>query len=80
MSGESEPRSATIASESINVYAEVCTAAGSALGECPIEYTARAPSAAGSMLTLLVTALLPVILIGSFIYFMMRQAQREKVR
>ena len=33
------------------------------------------PSAAGSIITLLITALLPVLLIGAFIFFMMRQAQ-----
>ena len=33
------------------------------------------PSAAGGILTLLITALLPVLLIGGFIFFMMRQAQ-----
>jgi cell division protease FtsH len=32
-------------------------------------------SAAGGILTLLITALLPVLLIGGFIFFMMRQAQ-----
>lgn len=68
----------TIASESINVYAEVCAAAGADLGQCPIEYTALGTSEAGQWLGLLISALLPVLLIGAFIYFMMRQAQRGK--
>jgi ATP-dependent Zn protease len=76
LSAEAQPRRTTVASESINVYAEVCTAAGAQLGDCPIEYVAVGPSAAGQWLGLLITALLPVLLIGGFIYFMMRQAQR----
>ncbi|MGH2357353.1 MAG: hypothetical protein ACRDGJ_04995 [Candidatus Limnocylindria bacterium] len=78
LGGASESRTVAIASESINVYAEVCAAAGAQLGECPISYEARAPSAAGQWVGLLVTALLPVLLIGAFILFMMRQAQRQK--
>ena len=76
--GENEPRLVTVASESINVYAEVCAAAGVPLGQCPIEYTVVEESAAGQWVGLLVTSLLPVLLIGSFIFFMMRQAQRGK--
>ena len=38
-------------------------------------FVATEPSAAGGILTLLITALLPVLLIGGFIFFMMRQAQ-----
>jgi ATP-dependent Zn protease len=78
LNGESEPRSVTIASESVNVYAEVCAAAGADLGHCPIEYTAQITSEAGQWLGLLISALLPVLLIGVFIYFMMRQAQRGR--
>lgn len=78
LNGKSEPRSARIASESINVYAEVCAAAGSDLGRCPIEYTALGSSEAGQWLGLLITALLPVLLIGTFIFFMMRQASKGK--
>jgi ATP-dependent Zn protease len=78
MRGESEPRLVTVASESINVYAEVCAAAGAPLGQCPIQYTVVEESAAGQWVGLLVTSLLPVLLIGSFIFFMMRQAQRGK--
>ena len=76
--GVSTPLRVAVASESINVYAEVCAAAGASLGGCPIDYAAVEASAAGSIVTLLITSLLPVVLIGSFIYFMMRQAQRGK--
>jgi ATP-dependent Zn protease len=78
LTGESEPRSVAVASESVNVYAEVCAAAGAELGECPIEYTALGTSEAGQWFGLLISTLLPVLLIGTFIYFMMRQAQRGK--
>lgn len=77
LSGESTPRTVTIASDSINVYAEVCAAAGAAPGACEIDYRAVQPSAAGQWVGLLISALLPVLLIGSFIFFMMRQAQRK---
>ncbi len=40
-----------------------------------IQFNPVEPSAAGSIITLLITALLPVLLIGAFIFFMMRQAQ-----
>lgn len=76
--GESEPLSVTVASESINVYADVCAAAGAQLGDCPIDYAVVDASPAGQIVTLLITSLLPVLLIGSFIFFMMRQAQRGK--
>jgi ATP-dependent Zn protease len=75
--GVNEPRVVTIASETINVYAEVCAAAGSPLGQCPIEYAVMEESVAGQWVGLLITSLLPVLLIGSFIFFMMRQAQRK---
>jgi ATP-dependent Zn protease len=78
LSGENEPRSGRIASETINVYAEACAAAGAELGQCPIRYMAVGASEAGQWVGLLVTALLPVLLIGAFIYFMMRQAQQGK--
>ncbi|MCC6617897.1 MAG: ATP-dependent zinc metalloprotease FtsH [Chloroflexi bacterium] len=38
-------------------------------------FNVKPESAAGGILTLLITALLPVLLIGGFIFFMMRQAQ-----
>jgi ATP-dependent Zn protease len=78
MRGEAEARFVTVASESINVYAEVCAAAGSPLGQCPIEYLVVEESAAGQWVGLLVTSLLPILLIGAFIFFMLRQAQRGK--
>ena len=77
---EAETRASTVASESVNVYAEACAAAGEELGQCSIGYTARAPSTSEGILSLLITALLPVLLIGGFIYFMMRQAQRGPPR
>jgi cell division protease FtsH len=64
---------ATVASPDINYRAEVCAAAGENCGGITYDYTE--PSAAGGILTLLITALLPVLLIGGFIFFMMRQAQ-----
>lgn len=77
LGGESEARHVAVASESINVYAELCTAAGAQLGACPIEYVADAPSSSEQWLGLLITSLLPVLLIGAFIFFMMRNAQRQ---
>jgi cell division protease FtsH len=73
--GEPEPRTVIVASEFINVQAEVCEAAGQPLGTCDINVGAVRESAAGQWLGLLITALLPVLLIGGFIFFMMRQAQ-----
>jgi ATP-dependent Zn protease len=68
----------TVASESVNVYAEVCAAAGKELGSCSIRYEVVPASQTGSIVSLLITSLLPVLLIGSFIYFMMRQAQQRQ--
>ena len=59
LSGVSEPRRVMVASESINVYPEVCAAADAELGTCPIDYAARAPSPAWQWIGLLVSALLP---------------------
>jgi cell division protease FtsH len=69
---------APASSQGTDVLNQLCNAAdisnvadcGKQLGFNPVE-----PSAAGSILTLLITALLPVLLIGAFIFFMMRQAQ-----
>jgi cell division protease FtsH len=70
------PRTVIVPSEFINVRQEVCSAAGSSdLGTCEINYSAVEESAAGQWLGLLITAFLPVLLIGGFIFFMMRQAQ-----
>jgi ATP-dependent Zn protease len=77
VAGQAEPWIFNVATESVNVYAEVCAAAGAELGNCPIAYRAVAPSSSGSIVTLLITSLLPVLLIGSFIFFMMRQQQRK---
>jgi len=73
LQGETQERTATVASPDINYRAEVCQAAGPECGEVVFNY--EEPSAAGGILTLLITALLPVLLIGGFIFFMMRQAQ-----
>ncbi|MEP7041275.1 MAG: ATP-dependent zinc metalloprotease FtsH [Chloroflexota bacterium] len=73
---QSKPRTVVVPSEFVNVNAEVCAAAGSPdLGNCDILYSAVEESAAGQWLGLLITAFLPVLLIGGFIFFMMRQAQ-----
>jgi cell division protease FtsH len=70
------PLAVVVPSEFVNINAEVCAAAGSSdLGNCPIDYSAVEESAAGQWLGLLITAFLPVLLIGGFIFFMMRQAQ-----
>jgi cell division protease FtsH len=66
-------KTTTVASPDINYRAEVCAAAGDDCGGISYDYVQ--PSAAGGILTLLITALLPVLLIGGFIFFMMRQAQ-----
>jgi len=71
--GEQPEKTATVGSQEINYRAEVCAVAGENCGQ--IEYDYIQPSAAGGILTLLITALLPVLLIGGFIFFMMRQAQ-----
>jgi len=70
------PLAVVVPSEFINVREEVCAAAGNSdPGSCPISYSAVEESAAGQWLGLLITAFLPVLLIGGFIFFMMRQAQ-----
>ena len=53
----------------------MCAVTGDAADCGGIKYDYVQPSAAGGILTLLITALLPVLLIGGFIFFMMRQAQ-----
>jgi cell division protease FtsH len=73
LDGEAEERATTVASPDINYRQEVCDAAGPDCGGIAYDFTE--PSAAGGILTLLITALLPVLLIGGFIFFMMRQAQ-----
>ena len=73
--GEEDTRTAVVASEFINVRDEVCAAAAAETARCPIEYNVVEPSPAGGIITLIITALLPVLLIGAFIFLMMRQAQ-----
>lgn len=74
LGGDSAPRT-VIVSEQLNVRQELCEAAGTPeAGDCQIRYQFVAPSAAGQWIGLLITALLPVLLIGGFIYFMMRRA------
>jgi cell division protease FtsH len=73
---QSNERTVVVSSQFVNVREEVCAAAGSTgPGSCPIDYSAVEESAAGQWLGLLITAFLPVLLIGGFIFFMMRQAQ-----
>ncbi|HEX7067382.1 MAG TPA: ATP-dependent zinc metalloprotease FtsH [Candidatus Limnocylindria bacterium] len=73
LEGVPEERTTIVASPDINYRQEVCDAAGPDCGGIAYDFTE--PSAAGGILTLLITALLPVLLIGGFIFFMMRQAQ-----
>ncbi len=61
-----------------DVFDQVCSAAGyENPGTCAdnISFNPVQPSAAGQWVGLLISALLPVLLIGAFIFFMMRQAQ-----
>ncbi len=70
-----QERTAVAPSELTNVYADLgCADAASGDFNCE-SFTVQEESAAGGILTLLITALLPVLLIGGFIFFMMRQAQ-----
>jgi cell division protease FtsH len=72
------PKTVVVPSQFVNVRAELCTAAGvadPATCAAAIHYSAVEESAAGQWLGLLITAFLPVLLIGGFIFFMMRQAQ-----
>ncbi|HEX6655506.1 MAG TPA: AAA family ATPase, partial [Candidatus Limnocylindria bacterium] len=65
-------------SQGTDVYTQICQAAGfTSTKDCAqnIVFNPVQPSAAGQWLGLLITALLPVLLIGAFIFFMMRQAQ-----
>jgi hypothetical protein len=76
--GESAPRTVFVASDAVNVYAEVCAATGKQPGpDCAIQYEVTQPSATGEWVGLLITAFLPVLLIGGFIFFMMRSAQQK---
>ncbi len=75
LTGEAQERTTLVASEFINVQEELCARTPGGAEGCGIVYNVEEPSAAGGILTLLITALLPVLLIGGFIFFMMRQAQ-----
>ena len=78
LAGDLEPRTVFVSSGGINVYAEVCAAAAHAIGpDCPIKYEFVPESQAGQWVGLLITAFLPVLLIGSFIFFMMRAQQKK---
>ena len=72
-----EKQEAVIPSEiSTNFTADLGCSAGGDPGQFDCaNLGATEESAAGGILTLLITALLPVLLIGGFIFFMMRQAQ-----
>jgi cell division protease FtsH len=68
-------QTAVVPSELTNVDEDLgCSTGDPGQFNCA-NFTATEPSAAGGILTLLITALLPVLLIGGFIFFMMRQAQ-----
>jgi cell division protease FtsH len=76
LDGSDTAKTAIIPSDQINVYEEICAASNApSLGQCDIAYEAVEESATGGILTLLISALLPVLLIGAFFFFMMRQAQ-----
>ena len=70
------PKTVVVSSQFINVRQEVCAAAGSDTpGTCPIKYSAVEESATGTVVFQILFSFLPVLLIGGFIFFMMRQAQ-----
>jgi cell division protease FtsH len=64
-------------SQGTAVFEQICQAASLDGATCAqeIAFNPVEPSAAGQWVGLLITALLPVLLIGAFIFFMMRQAQ-----
>jgi cell division protease FtsH len=70
------PKTVVVPSQFVNVRQDVCDAAGASdPAHCSINYSAVEESAAGQWVGILITAFLPVLLIGAFIFFMMRQAQ-----
>ena len=73
-----KPLTAIVPSLNLNYRSEICAAAGStppAFTDCPVTFEAVEESAAGGILATLLVSMLPVVLIGAFIFFMMRQAQ-----
>jgi cell division protease FtsH len=56
-----------------DVYGDVQRAAGD--GASSIEFKGKEASQSGQWLSLLIGAILPILLIGGFLFFMMRQAQ-----
>ena len=71
---DGQDQTAVVPSELTNVFADLGCPDNPGEFNCA-NFTATEESAAGGILTLLITALLPVLLIGGFIFFMMRQAQ-----
>jgi cell division protease FtsH len=67
-------RVAVIPSELANPFTDLGCPDNAGNFDCS-KFAAKEPSAAGQWVGLLITALLPVLLIGAFIFFMMRQAQ-----
>jgi cell division protease FtsH len=74
--GDGKPLTAIVPSLDLNYRAEICEAAGTPNpADCKIDFQAVEESAAGGILATLLVSMLPVLLIGAFIFFMMRQAQ-----
>jgi len=68
-------QTAIVPSDLTNVYQDLgCSDGTEGAFDCA-KFNATEPSAAGQWVGLLISALLPVLLIGAFIFFMMRQAQ-----
>ncbi len=72
---EGTERTTIVPGELTSVYEDLGCASGNSGSFSCENFSASEPSAAGGILTLIITALLPVLLIGGFIFFMMRQAQ-----
>jgi hypothetical protein len=69
-------RTSYVASESINVYADVCAGTGRSIGPgCSIYYAVLPET--GEWLGLLISGLVPLLVIGGFLYFMMRQVGKS---
>src|SRR5436190_9306873 len=77
VTNDSTPRTVVVPDiGNLDVQQDVCTAAGTPnKADCNIGYGAVEASAAGSIITTLLISIFPVLLIGAFIFFMMRQAQ-----